>query len=64
MKMMKPQKYADGGMVEKEDAATEAMEHAYTGSEELCRQKVGAPNEREWNQGPGVRSLQDYGKKK
>lgn len=54
MKMMKPQGYKNGGMVKAMSKPTDGLQ----------RQKVGAPNECEWNQGPGVRSMQDYSKKK
>lgn len=60
--------YANGGYVEDspedEMAEGEMMPMPSTNTSDLCRQKVGAPNEREWNQGPGVRSFQDYGKKR
>ena len=71
MKTMKPKKYADGGMVEREDALEEAMEAAYPsgavispmGTDGLCRQSTSfKPNEPTGMAGPGVRSMQNYKK--
>lgn len=63
MKQMKSG-YANGGLVEDSMADEIAEGEMPSGTDELCRQKTGAPNERTWNQGPGVRSNQDYGKSK
>lgn len=66
MKQMKQMKgYANGGLVEDspEDEMAEGEVMPTTSMYELRRQVVGAPNQCEYNQGPGVRSFQDYGKK-
>lgn len=64
MKMKMKQPY--GGKETKAEERAEAkmpMAKGYANGG-LVRQGTGAPNECTYNQGPGVRSMQDYGKGK